>query len=538
MPSDPGDDWRRNLAVCLFGSFSTVFAMTLILPFLPLYVEQLSVRGHAAVVQWSGIAYGATFLTAGICAPLWGHLGDRYGRKPMLVRVSLGMAITMSLIGFSTNVWQLVGLRLLAGIAGGYSSGSTIVVAVQTPRGRSGWALGMLSSGVMAGNLIGPLVGGSLPQIIGIRETFWGVGALIFVAFLATTLLIKEAPRTTQNATSRLTGGWSQIPHQSVVVAMLATGLLLMFANMSIEPIITVYVRTLVADPRQVTFIAGLVMSAAALGSILSASYLGKLADRIGHSRVIIHALIVAALLLIPQTFVATGWQLIALRFLMGLALGGLLPCITAVVRHNVPDHCVGSVLGYSLSSQFAGQVTGPLVGGFIGGHIGMRAVFLGTSALLLVGALQLARGWHRQARLNRIFQARTETYVAGLPPLDPEKSALLVIDFQIVLLQNLVTPAEVTPVVVKHRVGAFTGTELGMLLKAGGVETLILAGITTGGVVLSTVRQGFDLDYELIVADDCCADHDTEVHNLLLGKVIPQHARVISAVKIEAALC
>src|SRR5437588_12182357 len=117
-------------------------------------------------------------------------------------------------------------------------------------------------------------------------------------------------------------------------------------------------------------------MSAAALGTILSASWLGKLADRIGHWNVVVGALAVAALLLIPQAFVTAGWQLIGLRFLMGLALGGLLPCVATVIRHNVPDHFVGTVLGYSISSQFAGQVAGPLIGGFIGGHVGMRAVF------------------------------------------------------------------------------------------------------------------------------------------------------------------
>ncbi len=403
MQADSSGYWRRNLVVCLFGSFSTIFAMTLMLPFLPIYVAQLGVHGHAAIVQWSGVAYSATFATGALAAPVWGRLGDRYGRKSMLVRASLGMAITMSLIGFSTNIWQLVGLRLLAGLAGGYSSGATILIAVQTPRRHSAWALGRLSSGVMAGNLLGPLVGGSLPALIGIRASFWCAGAMIFVAFLATVFLVREAPGSlvreapgslvreapgeTGTAASRPRGGWSQIRRKNVVAAMLATALLLMFANMSIEPIITVYVATLVRNPARVTFVAGLVMSAAALGSILSASRLGGLADRIGHTTVIVAALVVAGLLLIPQAFVTSGWQLIGLRFLMGLALGGLLPSIAAVVRHNIPDHAAGAVMGYLISAQFAGQVAGPLVGGFIGGHIGMRAVFLGTCALLLLGA-------------------------------------------------------------------------------------------------------------------------------------------------------
>jgi MFS family permease len=304
----------------------------------------------------------------------------------MLVRASLGMAVAMSLIGMAHNVWQLVGLRLFAGLAGGYASGSTILVATQTPRDRSGWALGMLSSGVMAGNLVGPLIGGVLPPIIGIRGTFWMAGGMIFLTFLATTFLLKEErrPAKTKKAASR--EGWAAIQDKRPVIAMLAIGALLMIANMSIEPIITLYVAQLVEADR-VTLISGIAMSAAALGSILSASRIGKLADRIGHVQVIVAALVISAVLLLPQAYVTTGWQLVGLRFLMGLALGGLLPCVTSVIRHNVPDGSVGRILGLSTSSQYAGQVLGPLMGGFVGGHIGMRAVFLGTSALMACGA-------------------------------------------------------------------------------------------------------------------------------------------------------
>lgn len=379
--------WRRNLAVCLLGSFTTIVAMTLLLPFLPIYVEQLGVTDRAAIAQWSGVAYGATFFAAALVAPLWGRLADRYGRKLMLIRASLGMAVAMSLIGMAHNVWELVGLRLFAGFAGGYASGSTILVATQTPKARSGWALGMLTSGIMAGNLVGPLIGGALPPLIGIRGTFWLAGGVIFLTFIATTVFIKEdkQPASTKKATAQ--AGWSQIPDKRPVVAMLVMGLLLMLANMSIEPIITIYVGQLVEASR-VTIVSGIAMSAAALGSILSASRLGRIADRSGHWRVMIGALVVSALLLIPQAFVTTGWQLVALRFLMGLALGGLLPCVTSIIRHNVPDGIVGRVLGYSTPSQYAGQVVGPLLGGFVGGHIGMRAVFLGTSLLMGLGAV------------------------------------------------------------------------------------------------------------------------------------------------------
>ena len=133
----------------------------------------------------------------------------------MLIRASLGMAVAMSLIGHGPYVWQLVALRLLAGLLGGYASGSTVLVATQR---RNSVRLGarLLSSGVMAGNLAGPLIGGTIPALIGIRTTFVAAGA-IFFAFLATTWLICETPRPARGR-SRRGGGWSVLPDKRPVI--------------------------------------------------------------------------------------------------------------------------------------------------------------------------------------------------------------------------------------------------------------------------------------------------------------------------------
>lgn len=383
--SDEAPHWRRNMYVCLFGSFTNVTAMTLLLPFLPIYVEQLGVHGHAAIVEWSGIAYGVSFLGAGAVAPLWGKMADLYGRKLILMRASLAMAVCMSLIGVAQDIWHLVALRLLAGLLGGYASGAVVLVATQTPKHRSGWALGMLSTGTLAGTLLGPLIGGVLPGLIGLRGTFFLAGGTIFVAFLATCLFIHEE-RVPPGMRRITRGAWSMIPDRRPVIAMLTAATLLMLANMSIEPIITVYVGELAPDS-DVVFTAGLVMAASAIGSIFAAPRLGRLADRIGHWNLISGCLFACGVLLVPQALIDRSWQLIGLRFLMGISLAGLLPAINATIRHSVPQTAAGTILGYSTSAQYAGQVLGPLAGGFVGGHWGMRTVFLATAVIMFAGA-------------------------------------------------------------------------------------------------------------------------------------------------------
>ncbi len=99
------------------------------------------------------------------------------------------------------------------------------------------------------------------------------------------------------------------------------------------------------------------------------------------------------------------------------------------------------------------------------------------------------------------------------------------------------VAPASADIIVVKHRVGAFAGTDLDMVLRANDIETLVMFGIATSGVVLSTLRHAADADYRLIVLKDCCSDRDAEVHRVLLEKVFPRQAKVITAAEFIAAL-
>lgn len=380
--------WKRNLAIAVFGSFSTLVSLSMLLPFLPLYVEQLGVSSPASIVQWSGIAFGATFLGTALTAPLWGHLADRYGRKPMLVRAAFGMAVMMSLIGMAHSVMELVLLRLLAGLVGGYASAATVMVGTQAPRDRSGWALGVLSVGALSGSLVGPLVGGFLPDLVGIRGTFFVGGGVIALAALITLFFVREdfnrALDTRAPSHEQASAG---IAHKPLMFTLLVTAMMVLLANMSIEPIITVYIGQLGVPHDHLARFAGIVMATSAFGSMLTSARLGAFADRVGSDRVIIGCLLVTALVMLPQAFVTQWWQLAVLRGLMGMSMAGLLPAVAKGVRALVEDHKTGKTLGYLQSSQFAGQVAGPLIGGQIGAWVGLREVFFVTAALLLLCA-------------------------------------------------------------------------------------------------------------------------------------------------------
>jgi len=380
--------WKRNLMVCWFGVFATSAGLSQITPVLPLYIDFLGIHDLSEIARWSGITYGVTFIIMAIVSPLWGQAADRYGRKSMLLRASLGMALVVTSMGYVQTVYQLVGLRLLQGAISGFYSAAITLVATQTPRERSGWALGTLSTGAVGGMLLGPLFGGYMAETMGLRSVFLSIGVLLLIAFLLSLFFVQEEFTPPVEKSPRFGEVWCQLPEPQVLVAMFVTTFIMQFALMSIQPIITVYITQLSQDTTHVALMAGVVFSASGLASMLAAPQLGKLADRIGPHKVMLSALIVAGVIFIPQAFVQNSWQLMGLRFVLGLATAGLLPSINSLVKQISPDEIAGRVFGYNQAAQFLGAFGGSVLGGEVAARYGIHYVFFLTSALLLINAV------------------------------------------------------------------------------------------------------------------------------------------------------
>jgi len=364
--------WQRNLIVCWFGMFVTGAGMSQIAPILPLYIEHLGVHSSAVVEQFSGIAFGSTYIISAIFSPIWGQAADRFGRKPMLLRACLGMGVVVFSMGFVHNVYQLIGLRLLQGVITGYSTACITLIATQTDRERVGWALGTLSSASIAGSLLGPIIGGYIAENFGLQNVFFIIGALLLIVFITTVLFVKESFSHQVEKVLSVREIWSIIPDKELTIIMFVTSFVLTLALYSIEPIVTIYVAQLASNTSHVALLAGMVFSVTGLASAIAAPRLGGISDRIGPQKVMLVALFVAGLIFIPQAFVKNPWQLMVLRFLLGLATAGLIPSVNTLVKRITPDFLTGRVFGFNISAQYLGVFGGSILGGQVAAYCGM----------------------------------------------------------------------------------------------------------------------------------------------------------------------
>ncbi|WP_446028957.1 multidrug efflux MFS transporter [Lelliottia amnigena] len=393
------ESWKVNLISVWFGCFFTGLAISQILPFLPLYVSQLGVSSHEALSMWSGLTFSITFLVSAIVSPMWGSLADRKGRKLMLLRASLGMAIAILLQAYATNVWQLFLLRGLMGLTSGYIPNAMALVASQVPRERSGWAINTLSTAQISGVIGGPLMGGFLADHVGLRAVFFITALLLMVSFLVTFFLIKEGVRPTISKAERLSGKavFATLPYPGLMISLFVTTMVIQLCNGSIGPILTLFIKSMAPDSNNIAFLSGMIAAVPGVSALMSAPKLGKLGDRIGTARILMATLIFAVVLFFAMSFVTSPFQLGVLRFLLGFADGAMLPAVQTLLVKYSSDQVTGRIFGYNQSFMYLGNVIGPLIGASVSAMAGFRWVFAATAVVVLLNIIQLAIALQRR---------------------------------------------------------------------------------------------------------------------------------------------
>lgn len=372
------------MRVAWLGNFFTGASFSLVMPFMALYVEQLGAPKNK--VEWyAGLAVSLSALTSALIAPVWGRLADRYGRKPMMVRASLVMTFTMGGLAFVPNVFWLLVLRILNGLFSGYVPNSTALIASQAPKNRSGYALGTLATGVIGGSLVGPLLGGVLAEILGIRQVFLLVGFILLICNLMTVFLVKEDFQPVTKAEALSTRElFSSIKDKQILIGLFVTSMIIQVSAQSIAPILTLYIRHL-GQTENLMFVSGLIVSALGFSSMLSSSTLGKIGDRIGNHRLLLIALFYSFSMYVLCALAQNSLQLGIVRFLYGFGTGALMPSINSLLTKITPREGISRIFSYNQMFMNMGQVIGPFIGSAIATGLGYCSVFYVTSLIVFV---------------------------------------------------------------------------------------------------------------------------------------------------------
>ena len=363
-----------------------IFGFSFAFPFLSIFLNKdLGVRTGTELYLWTAASASASGIAMAVASPIWGILGDRYGRKPMLIRSMLGGAITVGIIYFAQNPAELVVLRLLQGATSGTVAAATALVAAETPRSRVGWALGVVTSAVALGSAIGPVVGGLAAEFLGLRLVFLGGGVLLALSLIPVLAIVRESPLPPRVgprvSTLALLNEQPGLRH-ALTVLIGAQGLVSICTSATQQLVV---LRLLEMITTGVSAVSGLGFGLAGLASSVAAVGYTRVTRRLGYVRTAAAAsgLMALAVLLIgisPWTSVVV----IAIG-LSGLFSGVVIPATASMIGLETPHDAQSTVFGFNASSVAFGFFLGPLIGGGVAAATSDVSVSLYVIAALAV---------------------------------------------------------------------------------------------------------------------------------------------------------
>lgn len=380
--------WKRNLAAAWISQLLCILGFNSVFSFLPFYIQELGVTGPDQVKLWTGWISSGGQISMAIMAPIWGSLADRYGRKIMVVRAAFGGGIMVLLMGFATNAPQILVLRTIQGVFSGTVAAYTTLVAACIPRGKEGFALGLMQVAVYAGFSAGPLIGGFIADSLGYRATFFFSTAMLLTAGLLAWRFVEEDFQPAKRHKRSFRHGARELLSNKVVLAMVILTAGIYFTGSIVRPILPLFIQELQGSDARLATTTGLIQGVGALTSAIAAAMIGRVSDRLGHRRVLIIAGVGIALLYFPMAFVSSTTQLLWLNAALGFFLGGLLPSSNALIATNVASGNQGATYGLTASVGAAGRALAPSMGSLLAISLGIRALFPIAAALYLVIAI------------------------------------------------------------------------------------------------------------------------------------------------------
>ncbi|MBX5476902.1 MAG: MFS transporter [Clostridia bacterium] len=393
--------WQQNLYVLWFGSLIVSASFSLVMPFLPLYLVQLGLRGDPSL--WSGVVLAGAFLGTAVMSPVWGSLADRFGQRAMLLRSGFSLAVIYFLMGYAQSPLQLAVLRVLFGMMSGFIPASTALVASNTPTPELGRALGALQTGGAVGGVLGPLFGGVIAHLVGFRGAFkLSAAGLLLGATLAFLFVGERVQVVPSRGVRALVTDLRALLQGGSLRAAYSILFLMQLGVMMAAPVLPLLIASRAGRASVVAV--GVLFSLAGVAQVFGSPFTARLARRWSYPAVLAASLAAAGVLMLPQAFAPIA-GLAAARLAFGVALAWATVSVNLLVARAAPEGHRGQAFGLLNTVTSLGSMVATFAGGFAGDLLGWSwAIVLSGGFFLVAAALAL---WAtRTGRLPRVGEA------------------------------------------------------------------------------------------------------------------------------------
>jgi DHA1 family multidrug resistance protein-like MFS transporter len=378
------------------------------MPFLPLYFQLLGVQDVGEIAMWSGLSLGVTPALTAMMSPFWGRLADRYGRKVMVERSLVSFVVVMAALAYVTRPWQVFALRAVQGFFAGYGALTLTMAADSAPRDRTAYAIGYVQTAQRLGPAIGPIVGGAVAQLVGMRRAFLVTAGFYVVAVLLVLFMYDErqAPHAGASAASGRVTFRNVLAFENFILLM-AVIFGLQFIDRSFAPVLPLFVAELGTPGDRVPIVAGVIFSIAAGAGAAGHHVCGALLRRAPARRVIASAAAVGAAGAMVYVLAGGVWLLLLATPLFGVAIGVATTAAYTAAASVMPATARGAGFGLLTTASLAGLALSPVVNGMLAAT-SIRAVFV-LDAVGLIGLAVLVSRLMIAAPLQEMTAPATE---------------------------------------------------------------------------------------------------------------------------------
>ena len=386
--------WKRIIyLICTIqvGGGITIIG---VLSFLPLFLAELVLHDPGEAAMWAGLVSGVTPCMVALSAPYWSRKANQLGPRKVMMFILFTLMVTVGACAFTQTPLQLLILRVLQGVVGGYVPIGLAIIILVTPEDKVPWAMGLYQASMVMGLVFGPLMGGLAADLLGYRAPFFVFSALTGLCMLGIYLLMpnlqfKHKVDASESQIS-LIKSFLVIPRVRLLVGLL---FLCNFGITGIGPILPLYIKHYMhMNDEFVATIVGIIIFGAGLFSALASISIGKVTERFTMPRIVFTATWAVGTLFILQYAMPNIWGLGIFRAIAGFFMGFVTPIANTLISKAVPIERRGIVFGAVSSVAMMGNVLGPVISGMIARTCGYGAVFWSTAAIFFVAALFIYR--------------------------------------------------------------------------------------------------------------------------------------------------